>query len=59
MLCPICRTKFHEVKESRKVAGLVARRRRCFNGHSFKTVEQVLPLEFDDKAVPQPVTRRK
>jgi hypothetical protein len=41
--CPDCGTELHDVRETRKRGGTIYRRRECFNGHKFSTVEIVAP----------------
>ena len=42
LLCPACKTKFHNVYKTIQKHGSVARYRKCFNGHSFLTRELVV-----------------
>lgn len=44
MKCPECGTKLHEVNDSRKRGNEIYRRRECFNGHRFSTLETVVQL---------------
>ena len=44
MKCPLCQTKFHEVIDSRKRGNEIRRRRQCFNGHRFSTLETLAEL---------------
>jgi len=44
MKCPVCGTKLHDVVDSRKRDDSIRRRRECFNGHRFSTLETVAVL---------------
>jgi transcriptional regulator NrdR family protein len=41
MKCPVCGTRYFQCLETRQSDGKVHRIRECFNGHKFKTTEQV------------------
>lgn len=41
LVCPLCQTHLHDVADTRKVASGIGRQRRCFNGHLFRTLEQL------------------
>ena len=45
MKCPECGTPHHEVNDSRKRGNEIRRRRECFNGHRFSTIETVAVLQ--------------
>ena len=44
MKCPNCATPYPEVRDSRKRGGGITRRRECYNGHRFTTLEHVVHL---------------
>lgn len=45
MKCPECDTTLHDVVDSRKRGNEIYRRRECFNGHRFSTLETVATLD--------------
>lgn len=51
MNCPHCKTQFHDVIDTHKAPGVITRTRQCFNGHKFRTQEQVLPPKSKQEAI--------
>lgn len=47
MKCPTCDTKLHEVIATRKRNDQNYRRRECFNGHRFSTLETIVDMKTD------------
>lgn len=45
MKCPTCSTPLNEVVDSRKRGESIRRRRECFNGHRFSTLESIAVFE--------------
>jgi transcriptional regulator NrdR family protein len=39
--CPLCESTLSDVMESRPTNGAIRRRRKCFNGHTYTTREEV------------------
>lgn len=54
MKCPTCGTKLHEVVDTRKRGEQNYRRRECFNGHRFSTLETIVDMKAN-----APVVRKR
>jgi transcriptional regulator NrdR family protein len=42
MMCPVCKTRYNKVLDTRANPEYILRRRECYNGHKFSTKEYAI-----------------